>query len=397
MDAERKEETQENELNSKLGNRLHDAWEESNIFEKITAILIIPESLLTIFSLMLPDVVELIPLQIRVGFYLVVIISVLYISFHLSFLLTKKKVLKTVKQLFLLLSIAYIVGSFIPQPWIIRNWKNAFSSMKTISVDVTSTPTPNSSVTNSFTSSPTLTPSVTITPSPSATLTATPLPPNSSIHIGVFDLGEGCIDYSIVEYLRGFNFSVELIDINNETVYEENRFEVLYLAEGWFCKVSDIENNKQNFKNFLRNPNSGLFIGNPEVTKENYTLDFFEFDIKYIYITEEEIYDLHPSYISLTSASELYDTLLKDSVSDMIPGPQVGLAIEPPTSENIYNYVILTRSQGGTYPSLVSSYPTRSERFIVFTGSELQNIDDSDFTYFFERMMKWLAHKPLNN
>jgi hypothetical protein len=220
--------------------------------------------------------------------------------------------------------------------------------------------------------------------------------PNYKIKIGVFDIGDTDKTKETISFLETFNFQVELVKINAEETYEN--YQILYMPNGWYSEIGLIENNLKNIRKFMNRKDVGLFIGNPNPPLKKYTFELFvNFNLEYWEITDDEILKAEPFEISKNEESDLFESLMKDVEVNSIPFPERKIVLSEKPGLEPYDYVVLSRGLGiGKLYPLISSYENSNGRYVLMAGNELSTIKDDNFYYFYPRMIKWLAHIPLN-
>lgn len=247
----------------------------------------------------------------------------------------------------------------------------------------TSTHTP--TATNTLTPTPTvtLTPTPTLTPTFTSTHTSTITPINYAISVGIFDLGNECLNPEIKKNLEKMDFKVDIVPIQSLFTDWEG-YDVLYLSDGWFCKMSEIEELEDELEEFIAK-GGGLLIGNPNVVDlDRYSIYFLPFDVEYQpsnYVNVD-----WPAYKNCPTCNTHY---ILNNVCDLdfpIPENKLVLPIKG-------NYHVLARGKESGFPSLVISSSNILERFVLMPGREDPLADKAVNDYLLKKIIKWLARE----
>jgi len=321
--------------------------------------------------------------------------------------------------IFLFVVILILTKTPPPQP-------NAQTQTNNVTPTITATLT--QTLTPTITPTPTLTPTATRTTTPTATptmtATMTPTPINYAIKLGVFDLGDECLNKEIVDNLKKLKFNVSVVPINDPKTYLE--YDVLYLSDGWYCQLSDIKQkeNIEKLQEFLKRGNTGLLIGNPR-PEIGFYYQLFSFDLRYEpynlyeYLKNNNI-DQPRSYISWIddpkNPDRTYQTILEGGEflidENLLPKPETILSLVRDQSSlsilNNYKYFVRLLAPNNHPGLVVSEINTPKEmefynssevlkilngRYILMPGSENPGSELYIGDLLMERWIKFLAHK----
>jgi hypothetical protein len=320
------------------------------------------------------------------------------------------------------------ISIFIKQPDINTPPPQPNAQTQTNTVTPTITATLTQTLTPTITPTPTLTPTATRTTTPTATptmtATMTPTPINYAIKLGVFDLGDECLNKEIVDNLKKLKFNVSVVPINDPKTYLE--YDVLYLSDGWYCQLSDIKQkeNIEKLQEFLKRGNTGLLIGNPR-PEIGFYYQLFSFDLRYEpynlyeYLKNNNI-DQPRSYISWIddpkNPDRTYQTILEGGEflinENLLPKPETILSLVRDQSSlsilNNYKYFVRLLAPNNHPGLVVSEINTPKEmefynssevlkilngRYILMPGSENPGSELYIGDMLMERWIKFLAHK----
>jgi hypothetical protein len=254
----------------------------------------------------------------------------------------------------------------------------------TTNAGITEQTTQNPTSTFTLTITPTSTPTPTLTPTSTNTPTLSQTPFNNSIKVGVFDLGD-CLNQGIVDYVQSLGFHVDVVPIGRESVYLE--YDVLYMSEGWHCKISDFNNGLYigYMKEFLEREGTGLLIGNPDPYIGFY-YELFEFKLYYeplrYFITDQQ--ELK-SYVSFIEAQEQEDPLVQALLTDgqdllkegrlPVPESKLTIGVDGVSISNLdFNFLVRLVENpedraSFTFPALIGS-TIRSKKYVETYGEQ---------------------------
>ena len=213
--------------------------------------------------------------------------------------------------------------------------------------------------------------------------------PNYQIVIGVYDIGVPERTQKTIDFLKSFNFQVYLVDIDEEDTYEN--CQILYMPYGWFAESTVFDTNLAKIRDFLKEPDTGLFIGSPNLVIAHYPFRLFDFTMDY-YKIEDSQGDLE---LMISEESFLYHTLVKSLDLTTFPHVDVDLILPEHDPADPFDYIPIVRETSELNLALFSSYANRNGRYVVITGDELQFEENENYQFFFERMILWLAHEKL--
>lgn len=342
-----------------------------------------------------------------------------FLGFRHSVKVIKKDVRHLLASIGRLILVCLFILAFLPSPGMKENINRIIGM-----VGFTQTPTPTAIVESPKQTETTdtdiskvavlttATPDPSDTPAPKPTDTPTPSPtnaaeptPTSTLYqykIGVFAQNPAnCTKKdkngkTTLNLDRSEEIKTGLIELGfNVTIipYDQSDFseiDVLYMPYGWSCTYKYYEINS--IWKFLNQDGTGLLIGDPRPTRgEDITLDLFDFEIYFSFLTDESISEQGASEFSRDSVEELYKDILPPDWSDDFPIAETNLTIEE--SDLKYYYYVLKQSKKWR-PSFVAS-SEETPRFVIMPGSELSvSKNNAVSKEIMTNIILWLAHGP---
>jgi hypothetical protein len=201
----------------------------------------------------------------------------------------------------------------------------------------------------------TLTPTATSTPTKTLTPTQIKYP---DITVGLFDLGESCLNPRVFERLSILGFSVELVPV--AISYEEMKnYDVLYLSDGWYCRMDEVESMALEIKQYMLN-DGGVLIGNPDVTRSSFKSEILPFDISFL--PSDFVGEDWPSYKNCPSCNTHF--IINNLDKSEFPAPENIVVL------NHGGFFIVTRGSTSGYPSLIIPSSNSHYNFVIMPGGE---------------------------
>lgn len=142
-----------------------------------------------------------------------------------------------------------------------------------------------------------------------------------------------------------------------------------------------------------------MLIGDPGITVDSFTLNLFDFPIKYSPLSEEETNDLKSEIWAGADPVLLKDL---DNNSHNLPVPESKLAVDVGEGGEVgkgftYNFLIYGNCKDSKHychlPALIVSAENSVQRYILMPGSEDPDGPYSIEDFLFVRFINWLARK----